>query len=553
MNTPQDKRQILLFVTHINFWEKDLGSRMRLFKMLNYLKVFFSIKIVYIAKRQKDDFDKLEKIDYHKQVIFLDELNESEVDENKIDTFLNIHTVLKDFYDKSLYRKMQTFINNNFFDSVIIEYIHLSYFLPLLGDKKCLLDSYDVMNIRNNLFKKNNQDHWIDISEKEEFALFLLYDQILAIQKKEHIYLSQNGIPSLLVPYSLSVSKKKLENKIENLVFVGAQTSANTEAINWFISKVWPLFSCSGLQLIICGDVSKNIQTNKEILGAKNIILKGRVDDLNSFYLNNTDLIINPVHIGGGLKIKNAEALAYGLPLITTTEGANGLEDGSNFAFLLANSIEDWQDAIITMMLSGTLREKLSINAYKFAKNYFDEKNCYDELIQVLLQKSGDETNANIAESKTGIVSQYNRDITPLISKEMNAFLGENIPEVKKQMNQYQKHILTHEILSYSKALDALATTSITRHPIRKIIKYRYLIKIYNESKYFIYCHSLSENDQILVHQFREKLEKLHITNIKHNPKKKIEAYRELVEWYSNLEFKPFKQSETLLPFFKTI
>ena len=540
MRVSSENNHSLLFITHINFWERSQGSGMRLYNMLCYLKAYFSITIVYISRRRSDDFAKLKKIGYHKLVVFLDELDESETNEEEIDTFLNTHAVLKDFYDVSIYRKMQTFVNKNIIGSVIVEYIHLSYFLPLFGSKKCFLDSHDIMNMRNELFKKNKQEHWIDISEEEEFSLFALYHKVLTIQKNEYTYLAKNNIASLLVPYSLSSIKNRHRYMMKNLAFVGAQTAANIEAITWFISEVWPLFACSGLQLKICGDVSQSIQGTKEALYEKNIILLGRVDDLDSFYLHDVDLIINPVHIGGGLKIKNAEALAYGLPLITTMEGANGLEDGSNNAFLLANSIEEWQDVIITLMLSNTLREKLSINAYNFAKKHFDEKVCYDELIHVLLRKSNDSPNGDIIDTKTDIPRQYNQNIVSLIPREINieemiATLHESALEVKKQMHQYQKCILAHELLSYREALDALATTSIVKHPIAKIIKYKALIRHYKKFKHFTYDTSQIKEDQALVHNYRERLEELCAISLKHYPKKKIKVYKQLIEWYSNL------------------
>lgn len=382
----QNEMSRLLFITHINFWEKDLGSRMRLYNMLNYLKAYFSITIVYTQKRRKNDDIKLQAVGYQTQVVFLDELGESEVDEAKINTFLSAHTILKDFYDPSLYRKMQTFINERHFDNIIIEYIQFSYFLPLLEDMACFLDSIDMMNIRNDLFKKNHQKHWIDISEAQEFALFRMYKKILAIQQNEYNYLVVNNIESLLVPYSYQIKKSKFSTPMKHIVFVGGATQANIEAINWFIAEVWPLFIHTGLSLEIFGDVSQEVSGEIETLRQQNILLVGKIDDIDSLYSSGADLIINPVHMGGGLKIKNVEALAYGLPLITTSEGANGLEDGINDAFLLANSIEEWKDAIIALMLSDILRKKLSENAINYAAKHFGEKICYEELVNTLLQ-----------------------------------------------------------------------------------------------------------------------------------------------------------------------
>ena len=119
----------ILFVTHIDFWKRDLGSRMRLYKMLEYLTGYFLVTIAYIGKREPGAKAELEEIGYLNRVIYIDEMEESEVDANKIALFLQDYPILNPFYDLHLYKKMQTFLDQTDFDSVIVEYLHLSYFL----------------------------------------------------------------------------------------------------------------------------------------------------------------------------------------------------------------------------------------------------------------------------------------------------------------------------------------------------------------------------------------------------------------------------------------
>ncbi|MCK5538657.1 MAG: glycosyltransferase [Bacteroidales bacterium] len=385
-NTFKTKHQMpsLLFITHINFWERDLGSRMRLYHLLNYLKAYVDITIIYTEKKRDHDIEKLHEIGYEEQVVFLDEVETSEIDEKKINIFLDKHAVLKRFYNALHYKKFQTFIDQNEFDSVIIEYIQFSYFLPLLEGTQCILDTHDIMNIRNKVFKENNQVHWIDISEKEEFSIFREYEKVMCIQKKEHNYLLSHDLDSLLVPYSFPIVKTLKEKKMKNIVFIGGNNLANANAINWFIECVWPTIRKSDLTLEVYGTVCQSVIGHHQELKRDNIYIKGKIDDLNVLYGRKADLIINPVQLGGGLKIKNVEALANGLPLITTPEGANGLEDGINNAFLLANTTEEWIESIIAVMISKDLRKKLSENALDFAKNNFSEKVCYSQLRQIL-------------------------------------------------------------------------------------------------------------------------------------------------------------------------
>ncbi|MBD3844006.1 MAG: glycosyltransferase family 4 protein, partial [Campylobacterales bacterium] len=268
------------------------------------------------------------------------------------------------------------------YDVVIIEYLQYSYVLPLFPKALKILDTHDLMHVRNQLFKANNRTHWIDISESEELSIFREYNHVLSIQKKEHDYCIKNSIPSILTPYSYEGLKCDINKNMKDIIFVGGNNEANIDAICWFIDEVWPLFAKTPLNLVICGTVCSGLKYKYKELPS-NVFLKGLVKDLSLEY-KNASVAINPVRLGGGLKIKNVEALANSLPLITTKEGSNGLEDGINSAFIVADTVDDWINGVISLWISKELRGLLSNNAYKYAHNNFSEKACYSQLVNII-------------------------------------------------------------------------------------------------------------------------------------------------------------------------
>lgn len=371
-----------LIITHINFWERDLGSRNRLYDMLVYLKENLNVTVIYINKRRKNDNEKIESLGLSSNVIFIEDLEISnEISTHELNLFIKQHSVLKSFKNEEHYRKIATFIKNYKFNKVIIEYIHLSYFLPLFEDVECYLDSMDILYQRNEIFKRNNEKHWIDITKEEEFSLFKEYKYILSIQKNEYNFLLENNVDTILVPYSFKINATKNNESSKSIVFIGGDTIANKDSINWFINNIWDTFINSGYTLDIYGTVSYTIKDNPK----KNIYVKGKIEDLDSLYTSNTAIAINPVTLGGGLKIKNVEAIASGIPLLTTTQGAFGIEDGINNAFLVANTIDEWKDKLIALTISKDLKDKLSKNAIEYTKYNFQRDVCYEELTNLLL------------------------------------------------------------------------------------------------------------------------------------------------------------------------
>lgn len=372
----------ILIITHINFWELDLGSRYRLYYLLEYLNKFFDVTIAYVNKRESGDDEKINKIGYTNKVYFIDELEESHFEEKEINKFISKHRCIKPFFDKKLYSKMFSFLSDKIFNSIIFEYIHLSYFKPLFFDNNYLiLDTHDIMSKRCEKFIQEGKDHWIDIKEDEELDLLNEFNLNLAIQKAEFNYLVNKNICSILVPHANKINNFIQKNEFKDIVFIAGNNEANLNAIIWFINNIWVYFKSTKLNLVIYGTICSGIKSDSSYIAYKNIYLKGRTDDLDAVY-KDANLIINPVKIGGGLKIKNVEALSNGLPLITTNEGAHGIEDGINKSFLLANTVNEWIDSILSLMLSSSLREQLSKNALEYAKNNFSDDICYGELVK---------------------------------------------------------------------------------------------------------------------------------------------------------------------------
>jgi len=84
------------------------------------------------------------------------------------------------------------------------------------------------------------------------------------------------------------------------------------------------------------------------------------------------------------LKIKNIEALAHGLPLVTTTHGARGIEPGIHKAFLVADDAEGFIQSIGSLIKKATIRKKLRKNAHQFIRDRFSTEQCFNPLINVI-------------------------------------------------------------------------------------------------------------------------------------------------------------------------
>ncbi|MBP6431838.1 MAG: glycosyltransferase [Ferruginibacter sp.] len=101
----------------------------------------------------------------------------------------------------------------------------------------------------------------------------------------------------------------------------------NKDALDNILANINPLLLEAenfAYKIIICGsNLDESYNKLKDYAG-KNIIYAGFVDDITLFY-KGTDMLINPVTDGGGIKTKLVEALGYNLNVVTTASGAIGV------------------------------------------------------------------------------------------------------------------------------------------------------------------------------------------------------------------------------------
>ena len=261
------------------------------------------------------------------------------------------------------------------FDCVLVQYAYFSRaFNNFDNGVRKIIDTHDVFGGRYKKFIQNKQrPTFFYTTEEEEIIGLKRADTIIAIQNKEQQYfqkaLDKNVVTiGHLMDQPAPPNKEKTSNE-KKLLYVGSANTVNTFALKWFLSEVFPKIKqeIPDINLYIVGTICNVFQ---DLPGRCHSL--GKVEDLTALY-RTTDIVINPIKFGSGLKIKSIEALAYGLPLVTTSVGCEGIEDGINNAFLLAESPTEFAQSIIKILKDDNFYKKLSKCAYQYYENYQKE------------------------------------------------------------------------------------------------------------------------------------------------------------------------------------
>jgi len=153
--------------------------------------------------------------------------------------------------------------------------------------------------------------------------------------KKENAILVPFGIEIEKMPADRSEQKQKIYTKHTIpaeacLIFFNGTLDyqPNIEALLFILNEINPLLlkeRSFNYRILICGKGLPASFNNLAAFADKNIIYAGFVDDVYA-YFKATDIFINPVVTGGGVKTKIVEAMGYGASVISCISGAAGIE-----------------------------------------------------------------------------------------------------------------------------------------------------------------------------------------------------------------------------------
>lgn len=256
-----------------------------------------------------------------------------------------------------------------------ISYLPLVYALP--KSVKKIFVHHELGFVRNELqFKDDVYSNYIKSFLKDnEISMCNHYDTVVALTQVDKEKLVNNGVVSNVVVSTLAISSVTQNYKHHEysgkLTFIGGSShSPNVDGLKWFAAEVLPVVykNLPETKLKVIGKWSK--QAIKEVSEIDpNIHFLGFVDDL-AEALDNS-LMVVPIRIGSGMRMKILEAANNSVPFVSTVIGAEGLVFKSGQDCFIADNANEMATRIITLCKDKELYERFSVNSHNcFVDNY---------------------------------------------------------------------------------------------------------------------------------------------------------------------------------------
>jgi glycosyltransferase involved in cell wall biosynthesis len=196
----------------------------------------------------------------------------------------------------------------------------------------------------------------------EELSLCRQFDVVFTPSDRERDALLEAGSmpPIHTIPNTIDTDATALVpcpsgDGAPHLLFVGpTHVDANRDGVVWFVRNVLPVIKRTVPDAVV-DIVGGNAPADVAALASPSVHIHGYVADLDPF-LRRASVAIVPLRVGGGTRLKILNSLAHGIPTVSTSVGAEGLdlEDGRDL--LIADDPETFAKQVELLLRDAELR-----------------------------------------------------------------------------------------------------------------------------------------------------------------------------------------------------
>ena len=229
--------------------------------------------------------------------------------------------------------------------------------------------------------------------EKFEFEMYSAMDHVLTLTPEDRFTLLNHApqLPISVIPPGIDfdhLDRQPAAKPGHPIVMMCGYFAdkSNHDAAIWFAREVWPGISKRHPELR-CHYVGRGASQEMARLAEKDkrMVVADKVDDLRP-YREQATVFINPMRLGSGLRIKVLEAMATGLPVVSTALGVAGIPAQNGVNCFVADTPDLFAESIEWLLNDQRLADSMGAAAKKMVKNKYDIRSTISELEQVLTE-----------------------------------------------------------------------------------------------------------------------------------------------------------------------
>ncbi len=378
----------ILLLTQVLPYPPDSGPKVKTWNVIKYLAQHHHVTLVsFVRGNQTDDVRNLEKYCQAVHTIPI-----------KRGLWRDLWYMAASFWsdqpflmirdDRAAMRQLvDRLVSETQFDIAHADQLNMAQYAMRVPGARKILDAHNALWV---LYKrlwqtmKPGPKKWLlgrdwRLLKTYEGQICRQFDATLAVSEEDKAALQQAANQPLnitVIPIAIDTDEETKVNRqptADHILHIGTMFwPPNIDGILWFLREVLPLIQLQRPNVVF--DVVGS-NPPPEILAfghnESKVNVTGYVTDPTPL-LESSGVMIVPLRAGGGMRVKILNALAQGLPIVSTTIGSEGIAVEPNRHLLIADTPEDFAQATLQLLENQHLASELGRNGRQLIQSTYD-------------------------------------------------------------------------------------------------------------------------------------------------------------------------------------
>lgn len=305
------------------------------------------------------------------------------------------------FEDKAFAEKLGTVLKQGHYDVVQLESLYLTPYIPVIRKHSTAIVALRAHNVEHEIWERvaensNPLKKWYlrKITPRlKQYETDHLndYDLVVGISERDVERFHRLGLhkPAAVTPIGLDCRDYRPDFKSFkhplSLSFIGSlDWMPNQEGLKWFLDEVWSPVVAPAFPELTFHIAGRTAPRWLRTLNMERVRFHGEVESSPDF-LNRHSVMVVPLLSGGGMRAKILEGMALGKVVLSTRLGMEGIDAGHRRECLLADTPEEFLEALHWCYAQGAGLATLGRRAQAFCHENYDNLRVARRLLKTYM------------------------------------------------------------------------------------------------------------------------------------------------------------------------
>jgi glycosyltransferase involved in cell wall biosynthesis len=400
----------ILLLTLVAPYPPDSGPKIKTYNVLQYLCERHEVTLVSLVRsvQEQVNAESLRRICREVYTVPFRRSRWKDARFLAISALTGASFILSRDASPELQRLLHRLTTREHFDIIHADQLNMAPFAVDLSGGARIVDQHNAvwtivarMAARSHLVQRIGLQIEARRLRRAEARLCARFDGMLTVSEPDYTFLklaaAESGVtlpPTAIIPIAIDTREEVFvhRNAYPDTILSMATMfwPPNVDGVLWFAREVWPLVKqvVPNARVALVG--ARPPAAVQRLAADPAIEVPGYVADPRPYFARTAALIV-PVHAGGGMRVKILEALARGLPIVSTTIGYEGIDVVPGQHLLVGDNPTTFAGALIQLLRRPELGRQLAEQGRRLAIERYDWRvvcPAIDHLYATALQRA---------------------------------------------------------------------------------------------------------------------------------------------------------------------